>query len=98
MLEKANNSKNNDLELIENKGYELLIEKKENEKKYSEKEEYFVSSYDIKCEEHLKIQKLIPLVKNNFKYCIYIILNVMTIIHYLINCPSPILKKTNLSF
>ena len=45
--------------------------------------EYFVNSYNINCEEHLKIQKLIPLVKNKFKYCIYIFLNIISF--FLIN-------------
>ena len=58
--------------------YELLVDDKNNEKKKIINNEYYVSSYDIKCEEHLKIKKLIPLVKNNAKYCIYIVLNIIT--------------------
>ena len=64
MLEKSNNSIN-DIEQTEEAGYELLIEKKDDEKKIITNNEYFVNSYDIRCEEHLKIQKLIPLEKNN---------------------------------
>ena len=60
-----------------------MIEKKDNEKKIITNNEYFVNSYDIRCEEHLKIQKLIPLEKNNLKYCIYILLNLITF--FLIN-------------
>ena len=82
MLEKSNNSIN-DIEQTEEAGYELLIEKKDDEKKIITNNEYFVNSYDIRCEEHLKIQKLIPLEKNNLKYCIYILLNLITF--FLIN-------------
>ena len=83
MLEKSNNLINENLVQAEETGYKLLIEKKGNKKKSLKNNEYFVSSYDIKCEEHLKIQKIIPLVKNNFKYCIYITLNILTL--FLIN-------------
>ena len=83
MLEKSNNLINENLVQAEESGYKLLIEKKGNKKKSLKNNEYFVSSYDIKCEEHLKIQKIIPLVKNNFKYCIYITLNILTL--FLIN-------------
>ena len=77
MLENSNNLIN-DIELEEQDDYVLLTEHKDNEKKKIFNNEYYVSSYDIKCEEHLKIQKLIPLVKNNAKYCIYIVLNIIT--------------------
>ena len=82
MHEKSNNLIN-DIEQDEEAGYELLVEKKDIEKKKIINQEYYISSYDAKCEEHLKIQKLIPLVKNNAKYCIYIILNIISF--FLIN-------------
>ena len=82
MHEKSNNLIN-EIEQNDETKYELLIENKVNDKKEIINNEYYVSSYDIKCEEHLKIQKLIPLVKNNYKYCIYIILNIFSL--FLIN-------------
>ena len=82
MHEKSNNLIN-EIEQNDETKYELLIENKVNDKKEIINNEYYVSSYDIKCEEHLKIQKLIPLVKNNYKYCIYIILNIFSF--FLIN-------------
>ena len=56
-------------------GYKLLVDNKEADIKNNE---YFVNSYNINCEEHLKIQKLIPLIKNKFKYCFFILLNIIT--------------------
>ena len=56
-------------------GYKLIVNDK-NAKKTED--EYFVNKYNINCEEHLKIRKLIPLVKNKFKYCIFIFLNIIT--------------------
>ena len=64
-------------------GYELLIENRYKEEIKITNNEYYVSSYDNKCEEHLKIQKLIPLIKNNLKYFLYIFLNIFTF--FLIN-------------
>ena len=61
-------------------GYKLLVDNKEADIKNNE---YFVNSYNINCEEHLKIQKLIPLIKNKFKYCFFILLNIITF--FLIN-------------
>ena len=55
--------------------YNIIID---NNKEIVINGEYFVSSYNINCEEHLKIQKLIPLIKNKFKYCIFIFLNIIT--------------------
>ena len=69
----------NDKGQEEENGLKLLVEHTNNEKKIIINNEYYVSSYDVKCEEHLKIKKLIPLVKNNAKYCIYILLNIITI-------------------
>ena len=82
MLEKSNNSIN-EIVRADEVGYELLVEKKDDKKKTIKNNEYFVSSYDIRCEDHLKIQKLIPLEKNNCKYFIYILLNIITF--FLIN-------------
>ena len=61
-------------------GYELLVDNKKLDKIDNE---YFVNSYNINCEEHLKIQKIVPLIKNKFKYCIFIFLNIITF--FLIN-------------
>ena len=61
-------------------GYKLLVDNKEADIKNNE---YFVNSYNINCEEHLKIVKLIPLIKNKFKYCIFIFLNIISF--FLIN-------------
>ena len=55
--------------------YKLIVENKEAN---IINNEYFVNTYNINCEEHLKIQKLIPLIKNKFKYCIFIFLNIIT--------------------
>ena len=77
MLEKSNNLLN-DTEQSEDSDYDLLVAEKEKQRKIITNDEYYVSSYDVKCEEHLKIEKLIPLVKNNFKYSIYIALNIIT--------------------
>ena len=82
MIEISNNLKN-DMNKVEEIGYQLLVDKKGNKNNIIINNEYYVSSYDIKCEEHLKIQKLIPLVKNNLKYCVYIFLNIITF--FLIN-------------
>ena len=60
--------------------YKLLVENGESN---NINNEYFVNSYNINCEEHLKIQKLIPLIKNKFKYCIFIFLNIISF--FLIN-------------
>ena len=76
MIEISNNLKN-DMNKVEEIGYQLLVDKKGNKNNIIINNEYYVSSYDIKCEEHLKIQKLIPLVKNNLKYCLYIFLNII---------------------
>ena len=75
MLEKTNKLINES-----ETGYNLIVESK---KDLVNNNEYFVSSYNINCEEHLKIQKLIPLIKNKFKYCIFIFLNIITF--FLIN-------------
>ena len=75
MLEKTNNLINET-----ETGYNLIVDNK-NETK--ENDVYYVNSYNINCEEHLKIQKLIPLIKNKFKYFIYIILNIFSL--FLIN-------------
>ena len=61
-------------------GYKLIID---NKKDITINNEYYVNSYNINCEEHLKIQKLIPLVKNKFKYSIFIFLNIISF--FLIN-------------
>ena len=77
MFEKSNNLLN-DTEQSEDSDYDLLVVQKEKQRKTITNNEYYVNSYDVKCEEHLKIEKLIPLVKNNFKYSIYIALNIIT--------------------
>ena len=56
-------------------GYKLIVQDK---KEKISIDEYYVNKYNINCEEHLKIEKLIPLVKNKFKYCIFIFLNIVT--------------------
>ena len=69
------NEKSNNLINDSETGYKLIVNDK-NAKKTED--EYFVNKYNINCEEHLKIRKLIPLVKNKFKYCIFIFLNIIT--------------------
>ena len=49
------------------------------------KKEYFVDKYDDLCENHFKIQKIVPLKKSNGKICLNIFLNIITlgVINYL---------------
>ena len=70
MKEKSNNLINEP-----ETSYKLIVNDK-NAK--TSQDEYYVNKYNINCEEHLKIKKLIPLVKNKFKYCIFIFLNIIT--------------------
>ena len=80
-MEKITNKSKNIKDVITEKDEDKLDsfispeEKSNNKNKY----EYFVKNYDDSCEDFSKIEKILSLRKNSFKFCIFVLFSIITL-------------------